>query len=133
MSDYLTHDHPAPTDEKPLQHLSIQVRHSEGGYSFYDGKGRKRGLVVGFQMVDIEVLPSGWTSRSFMLLGGSEHAMSFHVSTLARRNPKTAAKLVDFVNANLDRLIHFGMLKDWPMVDAVLTEFSAHDRAKIAA
>lgn len=132
MSKYFTHDEPNRTAEKPHQFMNVEVRHSNGGISWFDGKSRKRGLAVAFQTQDIETTATGFESRSFMMFGDAP-SMSFHVTTLERRTPKAAAALVDFVKPRAAQLAKLAMQKDWPAIDAILCGFARHDRYRVAA
>ena len=44
MSTYFQHYH--PTGAKPLEHLEVEVRHTDNGRSFNSGRVAKRGLIV---------------------------------------------------------------------------------------
>ena len=129
MSSYYNFYHPTANVEKPKQHLEIEVRHVEGGVSYFDGRHRRRGLTLAFQTMDLEFHPSGEiASRSFMLFGGEDINQAFHVTTLMRRNEKRAMQLAAFVKANQAEIIPLAMAKDWAALDALLTRFEFHDR-----
>lgn len=130
MTIYFDHYHPTPTAVKPKLHLEVEVRHTDGGMSFMDGRRRKRGLVLGLKHMDIERNSDGRvTSKGYMLFGDDgEISINFHVQSFDRRNPRKGDALAKWIAARLPEIIPMALAQKWPELDAFLTTYPAHDR-----
>lgn len=124
---FLEFDHPAATEDQPTRHLSVEVYHRKGGTSFASPRERKTGLVVTFQMVELDFNPAtGFSSRSFLMFG-DPWAMSFHVTTLKNHAPSKGAKLAAFVTDKMDEITTLAMATNWQAVHDLLGSFELAD------